>query len=159
MSDKKKHPGGRPTRYRKEYANQVKELCLLGYTDKKLAAFFDISESTLNLWKLRHKEFSESLKLGKDFADVHVVSALYGRALGMKVTEEKLTSDGSIIELKKELPPDPTSMIFWLKNRQPELWRDKQDMELTGKDGGPILTKQERSERMKELLEKRDGSK
>lgn len=28
-------------------------------------------------------------------------------------------------------PPDATSMIFWLKNRQPDKWRDKRD----GADG------------------------
>lgn len=148
---------GRPTRYRSEYAEQARKLCLLGYTDKKLAEFFGVVESTLNLWKLRHPVFSESLKAGKDFADVNVVQALYNRALGQTVKEVKTNEDGSSSETIKEIPPDPTSMIFWLKNRQPEIWRDKQSLEHTGKDGGPIVTKQERSERLKELLEKHNG--
>jgi len=31
----------------------------------------------------------------------------------------------------KQYPPDPTSAIFWLKNRQPKIWRDKQEEETT----------------------------
>ena len=151
--------GGNKPRYKAENVVIAKNMCLLGATDKHLADCFEVSEQTINNWKKKYKEFNLALKEGKIYSDAVIAKALFGRAKGMKITEEKITSDGSIVELKKELPPDPTSMIFWLKNRQPELWRDKQDMELTGKDGGPILTKQERSERMKELLEKRDGSK
>jgi len=32
----------------------------------------------------------------------------------------------------EELPPDPTSMIFYLKNRRPDRWRDKQEVEHKG---------------------------
>lgn len=32
----------------------------------------------------------------------------------------------------KEVVPDTTAQIFWLKNRRPDKWRDKQDMELFG---------------------------
>jgi hypothetical protein len=47
----------------------------------------------------------------------------------------------------KELPPDTTAMIFWLKNRKRDQWRDRVDNEHTGKDGGPIetVTKVERT--------------
>lgn len=121
--------GGRPTRYRKEYAEQARKLCLLGYTDKELADFFQVQESTINNWKKAHPEFLESLKDGKDIVDSDIVKSLYNRAKGMKVQEEKMV-DGEVISLEKEIPPDPTSMIFWLKNRQPAKFRDKQDINL-----------------------------
>ena len=56
---------GRPTKYKSEYAEQAVKLCMLGMTDAEMASFFDVSESTLNLWKEAHPEFSESIKRGK----------------------------------------------------------------------------------------------
>lgn len=148
--------GGNKSRYKSENAVIARNMCLLGATDKHLADCFEVSEKTINTWKLKHKEFSTALKEGKMYSDAMVAKALYGRALGVKVKEVKTNDDGTVVETVKEVPPDPTSMIFWLKNRQPDLWREKQSLEHTGKDGGPILTKHERSERLKELLEKRD---
>lgn len=52
----------RPTKYQEAYAEQARKLCLLGYTDAELADFFEVSESTINKWKLDYPEFSESLK-------------------------------------------------------------------------------------------------
>ena len=174
MSDKKKtktkvkNKGGRPTRYNSEYAEQARKLCLLGYTDKKLADFFNVSESTLNLWKLRHKEFSEHIARGKDVADANVVEGLYNRAIGysLKTSKPLSVSDGagqgSHVEqhpIEQHFPPDPGAAKMWLVNRQPDTWRDKQSLEHTGRDGGAIVTKEERSQRVKKLLEKRNGSK
>ncbi|MCV5597561.1 hypothetical protein OFN66_28085, partial [Escherichia coli] len=44
------------------YAEQARKLCLLGYTDAELADFFEVSESTINKWKLDYPKFSESIK-------------------------------------------------------------------------------------------------
>ena len=43
---------GRPTKYKDEYCEQAYKLCLLGATDKEMADFFQVSLSTLNLWKI-----------------------------------------------------------------------------------------------------------
>jgi len=137
MSEAKK---GRPTKYKAEYCDQAHKLTLLGATDRQLADFFNVAESTINLWKLEHDDFSESLKLGKDEADSRVEESLYQRALGYSHSEEKVfNQQGEILthQTTKHYPPDSTSMIFWLKNRKPEEWRDRQ--EHTGADGGPIF--------------------
>lgn len=55
----------RPTKYQEAYAEQARKLCLLGYTDAELADFFEVSESTINKWKLDYPEFSESIKKGR----------------------------------------------------------------------------------------------
>jgi hypothetical protein len=47
----------------------------------------------------------------------------------------------TVTPLVKHYAPDPVACIFWLKNRRPDLWRDKVDHSLTGKDGGPIIIK------------------
>ena len=68
---------GRPTEYRPEYAEDTRKLCLLGFTDAQLADFFDVSEATINNWKIAHPEFLESIKKGKEVADCEVVQSLY----------------------------------------------------------------------------------
>lgn len=118
----------RPTEYRQEYAEQARKLCLLGYTDKQLADFFEVNESTITRWKQKYPEFRTSIKKGKVVADAQVVDSLYNRALGMEVEEVEVRGDGDDEikrVIKKYIPPDTTAQIFWLKNRQPELWREK----------------------------------
>lgn len=139
---------GRPTDYKPEYNEQAYKLCLLGHTDKELASFFEVSESTINLWKLEHIEFSESIKRGKDIADADISQKLYHRAIGyshpdveIKVVAEGQGLGSRIEEVPviKHYPPDPTSMIFWLKNRQPKKWRDKQEVEHSGEITNPSI--------------------
>lgn len=131
----------RPTKYQKAYAEQARKLCLLGYTDADLADFFEVDEATINRWKIAHKEFCESIKKGKAVADSEVASKLFHRATGYEHPEDDIRAiEGKIVitPTVKHYPPDTTAAIFWLKNRQKERWRDKQDHELTGKDGGAI---------------------
>lgn len=126
---------GRPTSYKLEYAKQVYKLCLLGATDKEMSDIFGVSESTFNLWKKEHKEFSESIKEGKEYADANVASRLYQRALGYSHPEDKIFNDNGeplIVPTVKHYPPDPTAAIFWLKNRRKDRWRDKQDISIDG---------------------------
>lgn len=133
---------GRPTKYDEKYDLQAYKLCLLGATDKDLADFFDVSESTINLWKLEHPSFSESLKQGKYEADAEVAHKLYKRATGYSQPDIITASyEGKITDIQevtKHFPPDTTAAIFWLKNRQPKNWRDKQEIEHAGEGGGPI---------------------
>lgn len=136
-----KNPGGRPTAYRAEYAEKVFKLALLGAKDAQLADFFDVSEQTINTWKEKHPKFLEALKAGKDQADAAVADSLYHRALGYTHPEEKIFCTNGVItrtETLKHYPPDTTAAIFWLKNRQKLNWRDRQEHEHTGKDGGPV---------------------
>lgn len=133
-----KHAGGRPTEYREEYNEQARKLCLLGATDKELADFFEVSEVTINAWKNKHPEFLKSLKDGKLLADAEIANKLYHRAKGYQHEDVDIkVIDGQIVmtDLVKHYPPDTTAAIFWLKNRDPKRWRDKQDIEHSGKIG------------------------
>lgn len=130
----------RPSSFKEEYIEQAKKLCLLGAVDKEIANFFGVSEQTLNTWKKKHPEFLESLKEAKEEADSKVIRSLFERATGYSHPEDKIFNQGGealIVPTTKHYPPDATSMIFWLKNRQPEKWRDRQ--EHTGADGGDIV--------------------
>lgn len=75
-----------------------------GLTDEQIAEKMGITTSTLYNWKNKHSEISEALKKGKEVVDVEVENALL-----------KLAKSGNI-----------TAIIFWLKNRRPDKWRDKQ---------------------------------
>jgi hypothetical protein len=135
---------GRPSKYKAEYATQAHKLCLLGATDDELADFFEVSASTLNLWKLSHKPFSESIKKGKAAADSEVASKLFHRATGYEHPDLDIrVVSGRIVqtELTKHYPPDTTAAIFWLKNRQPKQWRDKQEVDHTSSDGSMTPTR------------------
>ncbi len=124
---------GRPTKYKEEYCKQAEKICLLGATDEFLADYFEVNVSTLNEWKVKHPEFREAIKKGKDDADLKVAESLYHRACGYSHKEEKVfNNQGEIVthETTKHYAPDPTALIFWLKNRQPKQWRDKQELDV-----------------------------
>lgn len=119
---------GRPTDFREEFIEQAYNLTLLGATDAELANFFKVTETTINNWKIDYPKFFESLKEGKEEADAKVAKSLYNRALGYSHEDEKIFNDDGkalIVPTTKHYPPDVTAAIFWLKNRQPKIWRDK----------------------------------
>lgn len=107
-----------------------------GLTDEQLAKKMGISTSTLNAWKNRFPEILESLKKGKEVVDSMVENALLKRAMGYKYTETKEKVEYGVvtetITTVKEVPPDTTAQIFWLKNRKPDQWREKQQVDISG---------------------------
>ena len=125
---------GRPTSYVPRYAEQAYKLCLLGATDVELANIFEVSESTLNLWKQQHPEFSESIKRGKAEADANVAERLYQRAMGysheaVKIFMPQGADRPVYAPYTERYPPDTQAASLWLRNRQPKKWRDKQEIE------------------------------
>lgn len=137
MAGKKKGEGkvGRPSLYKDEYAEQARKLCLLGSTDKELADFFEVCETTLDTWKHEYPEFLGSIKQGKSQADANVADRLYQRAMGFTHPEVDIrVIDHQIIktDITKVYAPDPAAAIFWLKNRQRGKWRDKIETEHSG---------------------------
>ncbi|HJJ50719.1 MAG TPA: hypothetical protein O0X01_04260 [Methanocorpusculum sp.] len=116
---------------------EIKQWCLDGHTDKEIYDALGISAETYYKHKREQPEFSDALKQTKEIADNQVQDSLWKRANGYDTTEEKVTYDGDGCVIKREkttkhIPPDPTSCIFWLKNRKPQEWRDKQEVEHSG---------------------------
>lgn len=104
-----------------------------GLTDEQIANNMGVNKATLYRWKEKYCDICDSLKKGKDVVDRQVENALLRRALGYEHNEVKEKYEyGKITErtvTKKEVVPDVTAQIFWLKNRKPEKWRDKPEYE------------------------------
>lgn len=133
---------GRPSSYKPEFAEQATKLCLLGATDEDLADFFKVSIRTIANWKTDREEFLQALKAGKDQADDRVERSLYQRAVGYTFDAVHFSSfQGKVTatEFRQHVAPDVVAQIFWLKNRRPDAWRDKQIQEVTGADGAPLV--------------------
>lgn len=100
-----------------------------GLTDEQIAKNMGVSRSTLNDWKKRFPDILDALKNGKEVVDILVENALLKRALGYEYTEVKTKKENDIVTevttTTKQVVPDVTAQIFWLKNRKPESWRDK----------------------------------
>lgn len=128
-------------RFRADYCAQAEKLCALGAGEGDIAAFFGISQATLDAWKERHDGFREALDQAVSDADREVERSLYERAIGYSHPEEKVFANAGkplVVPTTKHYPPDPTSMMFWLKNRQPTRWRDKVEHHVGGRGGGAI---------------------
>lgn len=127
--------GGRPTDYKDSFVELAYNYCLLGATDAQLGDFFDVTEQTINDWKIKFEDFFLALKRGKSEADARVAQSLFHRATGYEHPDVDIKIyEGQIIttSLTKHYPPDTTAAIFWLKNRNPKQWRDKTDVEHSG---------------------------
>lgn len=129
----------RPSKYEshvKPKLNLVESWARDGLVDEQIAHNLGIGVATLYEYKNKYPEFTEALKNGKDDIDIMVENALLKRALGYTFVEvTKELTDAGMVETKrvtKEVQPDTTAQIFWLKNRRPQSWRDKQDIGIEG---------------------------
>lgn len=117
-----------PGLYRHQYARIAYKFFLLGATVDGLADLLGVHKDTIYQWARKHPEFNTAMRGGRDFADANVASRLYARAMGYSHAEEVIkVVDDKIVRVNtvKHYAPDPGAAIFWLKNRQPELWKEK----------------------------------
>lgn len=149
-----KRAAHRPSEYEKAGGDEkvpaiVHQLTLLGATEEEIAVAFGVSRRTIMTWEQKHEKFKQAILEGRLIADAQVGQRLFQRATGYSHPEDKIfcpkgsqtIDDVIVVPTPKHYPPDTTAAIFWLKNRRPGEWRDKQDIEHTGKDGGPIEQK------------------
>lgn len=132
-----------------------------GLTDEQIAEKMGIGYSTLQTWKTKYQDIQDSLKKGKEVVDRQVENALLQRALGYEYTEttrEYIPELGEMHVTKKvtkQVAPDTTAQIFWLKNRKPQEWRDKRDVDLSGSISTNNPFEELTTEELKKLI--RDG--
>lgn len=148
----------RKNKYRTHVAPFLKEIGQMaadGATEAEIAAKLRVAYSTFKGYKHKHRELQEVLLTSKELADLNVEAALYRRAKGYttrEITRERRlnrkTGEYEMIETKiveKEVPPDTTADMFWLKNRRPDEWREHQSIDV----GMPVS---EAAEKIQEIL-------
>ena len=140
MAKSKAPKPGRPPVYDPDYHPEAAlDLSLLGKTHEEIAKLFRVAESTIYEWKAAHPEFSEALDAGGTMADAKVARSYYSRAVGYTFDKAHAFVDRNgeehIITVREKLHPDPGAALNWLKNRQPELWREKQQIEHSAAEG------------------------
>lgn len=113
-----------------------------GLTDEQIACKIGINKTTLYDWRKKHPNISNSLKKGKEVADYEVENALFKRATGYdyEETQQFVETKDSVVKKKvvktaKHIPPDTLAIIYWLKNRKSEKWRDRPENSEVTKDG------------------------
>ncbi len=108
-----------------------------GLTEKQIAKNMGIGYSTLQAWKVQYQEIVDTLKRGKEVVDREVENALFKNAIGYETKEvirERSPENGQMVVVKeiiRQVPPNTTAQIFWLKNRKRGEWSDRQSVEIT----------------------------
>lgn len=120
---------GRPSQFNEALTDRVIEMYKAGATDAEVAKNLGVSTWTINSWKNKYANFSRAINTARQLADDLVEAALFNRAIGYTYPVEKIfmDADGNPIRVKtfEHEPPNVAAQIFWLKNRKPELWREK----------------------------------
>ncbi|MEI4618082.1 hypothetical protein [Bacillus cereus] len=111
-----------------------------GLIEEQIAYNMGVRRSTLSNWKNKYPIILQALAKGKEVSDREVENALFKRATGYtyeEVTVERVQNedDCESVEtkrVKRQVPPDSTAIIFWLKNRKPQAWRDRREIDHSG---------------------------
>lgn len=136
-----KDKGGRPSKYKPEMNVTVRMITEKGFTDVEIAAAFGISKTTLNSWKKKYPKFMESLKKGKDIADEKVERSLYEIANGYSHPDVHISNYKgkiTVTPIIKHYPPVAVAAFFWLKNRKPDDWKDRKQVDIGGQKDNPL---------------------
>ena len=136
-------PQNKKCRYQPDFPAHAFKLCLLGATNKMLALYFNVSETTIHLWMKKVPAFGEAVASGKRAADMEVAHSLYLSTLDRVITlkqaikckEVYYDENGKraererveVVEVEKHIPGDYRAQQFWLRNRNPQLWGLKDD--------------------------------
>ncbi len=129
--------------------NLICEWVSKGYTSKTIADKLHIAVSTFKKYKKEHKELSDAFARAQEEPNEKVENALFKRACGYRWVKVKIRQhigrDGKIIELTDketvDVPPDPTTLMFWLTNMSPDKWRYRPEtkQELSEEEAGGVV--------------------
>lgn len=118
-------------KYDPKFVKIAAKMAELGAIDRELADAFGVDETTFHRWKIAHPELVKALKIGKEVPDEIARRSLFNRVKGYSYDSEQLFVDKFGVEHRMptvtHIPPDTTACIFWLKNRDPDNWRDRQE--------------------------------
>ncbi len=127
---------GRPSVVDERLKGIIIRMAEKGQTMQEIANVVKISKQTLYNALGKDGAFLDALKKSTSLANDLVEASLFRRATGYSHTAVKIFYDkntGKCVEHKytEIYAPSEVAAIFWLKNRDPERWREKQEIDLT----------------------------
>lgn len=132
----------RKIKYRPSFVAQVEELRAAGQTEKQVAHALEVTPSTLYQWRNMYPAFGDAWKRGTDRASGIVEESLFRRAVGYEARKTRIAfdKDGNVLraDYREHVPADVGAIKYWLGNRASDRWQDRQAIEHSGPDGGPI---------------------
>ena len=103
-----------------------------GKTMQEIADELDVERMTIYGWLSQNDQYWDDVGESRRLIDRQIETSLFRRALGYTYEEEKVTTNNGAftdkIKITKHVPPDIEACKWWLKNRQPDKWRDKRDL-------------------------------
>jgi len=132
-----------------------------GHTEASVAKMFGVGVSTWERHKNSYEDFRELIRKSGMNATALVVNSIHKRATGYEYEEitTEITDNGPqkgkqgrqrqagnqrrvIKKVTKHVPPDTAAGIFWLTNRDPEQWKNTQNIRHSGeiKNSGVLMT-------------------
>lgn len=123
---------GKSTKYHPDFAELAYKHCLLGATPEQVASLLRVTEQTIYNWMDRHPEFAIAMEEGRGIADMNVSLSLYKKATGFTHKAVKVfqfQGQPVVVPYTEVVPPDTDAAKFWLKNRQPQQWKEKVEVE------------------------------
>ncbi|MBE16540.1 MAG: hypothetical protein Unbinned6354contig1000_27 [Prokaryotic dsDNA virus sp.] len=122
-------------KYQTHFPDMAYRLTLAGYSTTDLAKAFDVSIQSICYWLKTYPEFKAAVHAARHESNAEVVAALYKSCVGFsrKVTKEISTVDGvQQVEEEKFFAPHIGAIKYFLNNRCPDKWSERQELELSG---------------------------
>jgi transposase-like protein len=139
QGQRKANGGAGNDAYMPHFAEEVYWLRLLSAPVALIAERFGVCDNTIRNWRHEHPEFNAKWQEGDLIADAQVANALFRKATGFYVREERVSEDGTISSQTKYITPDVAAQKFWLTNRARTQWVERTQQELTGAGGEKLI--------------------
>lgn len=138
---KKTPPITKMVKYHPEFIPIAHKAMTAGATLLELAYKFKVSRKTIINWMHDHPDFAKVIRIGGDVADNRVELTAFEKATGYVLEETikntEYDAEGNPVEtvttVERTLPPDNTMLMFWLKNRRGDRWKDKHEVTVNHK--------------------------
>lgn len=131
---------GRPSSYDPKYVEMLDAATPAEYgaaTMNQIADFLKVKYNAMREWMTAHPEFAAAVSRARAKVDEDVENAFFRTTQGFKVSvvKQRLTRDGSVVDTEEEvyIPPSTAAAQFWLRNRAPDRWKEKVEVETTVK--------------------------
>lgn len=103
----------------------VRMIAMKGAADDEIAETFGISPTQFERWRKAYPSMQKALDEGRSRIDADVTVRLYEATQGYKYEEEQATPKGGVVTIERYSRPDVDAMKYWLNNRRPDLWSNR----------------------------------